>query len=327
MKIGIIGTGVFSVSIALSLADNKKNQIILWSENEKLVESFNKTKKLDTIFKDRKMPENISVSNSYHDVLDDVSVVFLLTSAAYIKNVCLDIKEIINKKVPVCIGSKGILDNGKIIYDVVHKILKNPLAVMGGPTFSEDVASLKPYGFTLASESKKAIKIIKSAFDLDKVYIETSNDIMGCSLSGCLKNVYAIGSGILSGLGYQESTKALYYTRVYQEYASILYHSYAYEDVLSQLAGFGDLVMSCTSSKSRNYLYGEMIGSKETKKKIKDFQKSNTIEGISTLEILAKKYQKKRFKTPIISTLYEIVFDGRDGSILVDAILKKNNQK
>ena len=287
MKIGIIGTGVFSTSIALLLANNKENQIILWSENENLVEEYKKNKKLNSIFKEKTVPKNITVTNSYDEALDQVEIVFLMTSVNYLDDVCKDIKHKINPLIPVCIGTKGIAnDNKKMVHEIVHKHLKNKFALLSGPTFANDVAKSDPIGFVLACKDKKTREIIHTVFSFHSVFIKDSTDFAGVAICGCIKNIYAIGSGILSGLGYHESTNALYLTKVYDEIGEILYKYKSSLETFHSLACFGDLLVTCTSNQSRNYTYGEKLGKNGSKKALEKYRKENTIEGISTLEVI-----------------------------------------
>lgn len=320
MKIGIIGTGLFSVSIALSLAENEENKIIIWSENEKLVTDFKKTKKLNSIFKDKEIPENIVLTNSYEEALMNVEVVFLMTSIVYLESVVQDIAPLIHRRVPVCVGTKGINKNGLFVHEIVRKYMFSPVVLLNGPTFARDVANLEPYGFTLASRNKKASQIVKSCFSKSNVYIEASGDLIGCALFATLKNVYAIGSGILDG---KESTHALYMTRVYQELLLILYYFYGDENTLFSLAGFGDFVLTCSSKESRNYTLGEMLEKKATKKSLEDYKKKNTLEGLESLETILLRLQKKRVKAPILECIYGILFEGNDIESLTETIMKK----
>ncbi len=324
MKIGIIGTGVFSTAVAILLAANKENNITMWSENEALIEEFKKTKKLNQIIPNKTIPKNITITNQYEEALQDAKIVFLMTSATYIEKVCKDIKHIIPKDIPVCIGTKGINDK-KMVHSIVHKYLNNKITIMSGPTFSKDVANEEPIGFVLASKDKKARKIIKDAFLYLDVDIEETNDVEGVALCSCLKNIYALGSGILSGLGYHESTNALYLTQVFKELYLILYHYNSSLDTLHGYAGLGDLIATCNSPQSRNFMYGEMIGKKTSKKTQEKFLSQNTIEGLQALEPIHKLLHRKHIKCPLLNTLYKIIIQEAEPQILVKEIIKKDD--
>lgn len=323
MKIGIIGTGVFSAAIASVLAQNTNSKIMMWSENKKLVEDYKKTNKLDSIFKDQVFPKNIVLTNSYEEVLKEIDLLFLMTSIPYLESVCKEMKDKIDIKVPICIGTKGIANiegKDKFAYEIVKQNVKNPLAILGGPTYAEDVLALDPIAFAVACKEKNNKNLIKQAFDVDNVKMVFTRDFKGISVCGCVKNIYAIGSGIIAGLGYKESTLAYYLTSVYKELETILYMYESSLTTLHSLAGFGDLVATCSSIKSRNYSLGLLLGKKRSKKEIDSFIEKNTIEGYASLESIIKICTKKHIKTPIILTVSKIIAAEEKPEYLLEVI-------
>lgn len=323
MKIGIIGTGVFSASIAYVLAQNTDNRVMMWSENEELVNAYKKSNKLNPIFKDKVFPKNISLTNSYEEVLKEIDLLLFMTSISYLENVCNEIKEKIDKQVPVCIGTKGIAScDGKerFAYEIVKKYLKNPLAVLSGPTYAEDVISLDPIAFLVAKQNKRIKETIKKVFDISHIKIDFSHDFKGVSICGSVKNIYAIGSGIVAGLGYKESTLAFYLTAAFKELETILYMFESSLTTLHSLAGFGDLIATCSSIKSRNYSLGLILGKKRNKKEIDAFLEKNTIEGYASLDSFLKLCTKKHIKTPIITAISKIINAEEKPEYLIEVI-------
>ncbi len=313
MKIGILGTGVFSVSIALVLSQKNENTIVMWSENKLLVESYQKNRKFTTFFKDKKMPKNIHLTNSYAKAVESMDLVFLLPSVSYLENVCMSIQKLIKKDVPICIGTKGIAPNGNLfVHEVARKYLKNPLLVFGGPTFAIDVANLEPVAFQVASKNKKSISLFKKAFLSTSIFPTFTDDFIGISLCGCVKNIYAIGAGIIHGLGYNESTLLFYLTCVYQELEMLLFRFHSTIITLHGFSGFGDLVLTCTSFKSRNHSFGEILGKSTSIKEKEKYLNENTVEGVHTLEALVAILKKKRVEAPIINVIYKIVYQNDD---------------
>lgn len=322
MKIGIIGTGVFSTAVAYNLAQNAKNSIVLWSEDKKIVEDFQKTNKFEKLFKDKEFPKNVTATTSYEETLKNADFVLLMTSIAYLESVCNDIKDVIAKDVPICIGTKGIIgEKPKMVHQIVKGILKNPIGVLGGPTFAVDVCNLAPIAFNVATKSKKVRSAINNAFQLDNVKVVFTRDLTSVALLGSIKNVYALGAGMISGMGYKESTLAYYLTVIYNEAAKVIYKCDG-EDVetLHSLAGFGDIVATCTSSESRNYQFGELFGKKKSKKDIDTFKEKNTLEGVETLKNIKVLVERKRIKAPILLALYAIIFEDAKVETLLEAM-------
>ena len=326
MKIGIIGTGVFSVAIAHTLSQNTDNFITMWSENKELVEEYKKTNKMESIFKEKVFPNNIKLTDSYEEALKEIDLLFLMTSISYLKDVSKVLIEKVDKSIPICIGTKGIvLYEGKerFAYEIIKQNLKNPLALLSGPTYAEDVVSLDPIAFSIACKNKKTREKLLKAFEVENIKIEFTQDFKGVSMCGSLKNVYAIGSGIIAGLGYKESTLAYYITAVYKELESVLYSLNSSLATLHSLAGFGDLIATCSSIKSRNYSLGLLYGQKKNKKELDSYKENNTIEGFVSIEAFINLFVKNHIKTPIVMAIFKIVNDEEKPEYLLE-ILKES---
>lgn len=318
MKIGIIGTGAFSVSVAIRLIETEGNTVDLWSEDASLVKEFKKTKKLTKIFKEKEIPLGITVSNNITDVISNKDILFIMPRILYFEKSIVLIEKTLDKKIPLVIGTKGMNENGLFPYQILRKHVKNPYSVMSGPTFAEDLVEPGVVGFTLASLNKRCFRILKQAFQKSQVVIEESKDLKGVSLSGVLKNVYAIGAGILAGVPLRESSKAFYFTKVFSEFSEILYHFFGNEETLYSLAGLGDLLLTCHSPSSRNYTFGEFLGKKRPLKEIEEYREKNTIEGVSSLPYLLPLLRKYHLKTPLIDGIFETVMNPK----MVDAFLE-----
>ena len=120
MKISVIGTGAYSIGIALMLAKNEENKIMLWSENQDYVKEFKETHKISKIFENVVLPNNIDITNSFEEVMMNTSLIFFITSAKYLLSVCESILPYY-KNTPVCIASKGIeQDTCLFLYDLIR---------------------------------------------------------------------------------------------------------------------------------------------------------------------------------------------------------------
>lgn len=323
MNIAIIGTGAYSMSIAKRLSKTKENNIILWTEDAKKVQEFNETKMIKSIFKEEKFNDNITVSNDYQEVLNNANVIFMMTSSKFIKNTLKDLKPFYKKSIPIIIGTKGIdVEEKKYPSELTQKILKtNNIAVIAGPSFAIDILNDEILALTVATKKKKVYKLLKNMFDESTTKLERSRDLIGVQLCSTLKNIYAIGYGILKGLGNPNSINSIYLTKVMKEVNEILYQLELNDFTLLSLAGFGDIIMTCSDDKSRNHTYGVKLTSK-TKNAAANFLKNNTVEGYETIKTLYTFFKKRKLKTPILYTIYEIIFDNVDKNELEKELLK-----
>lgn len=324
MKITIIGTGAYSIGIALSLAKNTNNTIMLWSENKDYVKEFNETRKIKEIFTTVTFPSNISITNSYEEALKDTLLIFLITSAKYILPVCKSILPYYNNT-PICIASKGIEHTtlsplSVLVKNILHT--KN-ICVISGPTFAIDLINNEPAALAIAGYNNKTIKIVQDNLSNETLKLRKSSDIIGIQLCGSVKNIVAIAAGILKGLGYSESTQAFLINESLHDMKNIISALGGKKKTILSFAGIGDLLLTCSSTKSRNYSFGYVIGSTKDKNKIDEYLHNNTVEGYYTLNSIYKMLQKKGIEIPLITLINDIVCNGTDPSDLAEFLIKK----
>ena len=150
-----------------------------------------------------------------------------------------------------------------------------------------------------------------------------SSDVIGIQLCGTIKNAFAIGSGILNGLNCLESTKASYLTQCLNETRKLLIKLNCSEETVLEYAGIGDLILTCNSTKSRNFSFGNLIGSKEDSDKIEVFKANNLIEGLLALKNISEIAKNNNIEINIIDYIYKIVFDNENPDILLNFINEK----
>ena len=326
MKITMIGTGAYGLSLALMLAKKEKNNIVMWSENPAIVEEFKSTKTLNSILKDIEIPSNIEVTNSYEEAMKDTKMIFITSAAKFVKNICDSIKPFYKSNIPICIASKGIEEHSlMLLSSVVNDTLNtNKIVNISGPTFAIDLAKNEPSALAIAGLDKKALKVVKNTLENDTLKLRVSNDILGIQICGSVKNIIAIAAGIVKGLGYTESTQAFLINESIHDIKYLIKCLGGNPKTILSFAGIGDLLLTCTSTKSRNFSFGYVIGSTKDKKKIKEFLANNTVEGYYTLLSMYKLIKKKRIKMPIIDLIYDIVMNDVDASKLTEFLITKD---
>ena len=319
-----MGTGAYSVGIALMLAKKNTNEIMLWSENEEFVKEFREKNKITKIFPEVVFPENIKITNSYEEAMNNSSLIFFITSAKYILNVCKNIKPFY-KNQPICIASKGIEHT---TLSTLSNLVRNTLytrniCVISGPTFAIDLVNNEPAALAIAGLNNKTIKIVQDNLANETLKLRKSSDITGIQLCGSVKNIIAIAAGILKGLGYSESTQAFLINESLHDMKNIIHALGGKKKTILSFAGIGDLLLTCSSVKSRNYSFGYVIGSTKDKEKIEEYLKNNTVEGYYTLNSIYKMLQKKGIEIPLISLINNIVCNNQNPNDLAEFLIKK----
>lgn len=324
MKISIMGCGTYSLAIALQLAKNKKNKIVMWTENEDTLEVFNKTHRLTKVF-DVKIPDNIYLTTSYKEAVENTELIFFITSAKYLRSVCENIKEYYNATIPVCIASKGIENETcEMLSNIVkHTLETKNISLISGPTFAIDLINNEPCGLAIAGLNKNAINIVKNTLANDTLKLRKSSDIIGIQICGSIKNIIAIAAGILKGLGYSESTQAFLINESLHDIKNIIYYLGGKKKTILSFAGVGDLLLTCTSTKSRNFSFGYVIGSTKDKNSITSYLESHTVEGYYTLKSVYKLLHDKGICIELIDLIYDIINNDTDPKMLASFLIKK----
>lgn len=326
MKIAMIGVGAYSTALTLMLAKKQSNNIMMWTENQEIYENSKHSKKiLEKVFPDLELPFNVSVTNSYEEVLDGASLIFIAVAAKYVDNVCKSLKPYYNKDIPICIASKGIEEStGSFLTDIVKNELETEnISVLSGPTFAIDMVHNEPIALALAGTNEKTIEAVKENLENDTLKLRECNDLIGIQICGSIKNVIAIAAGMIKGLGYSESTLAFLINESLHDIKFLIKELGGDKKTVLSYAGVGDLLLTCTSTKSRNFSFGYTVGSTKDPVKIKKFLGENTVEGYYTLSSIYKLVKTNNINLPIINLIYDIIMNGKDPNLLSKFLIEK----
>lgn len=323
MKVSVIGTGAYGLALALSLAKNNES-VYMWTENENIFKEFKETKKLKSIL-DVKIPKNIKISMDYEEVLKNTKLIIMATASKYVDIVCNNMKKYYKKNTPICIATKGIEETTQdFLSNIIENVLETKnIAVISGPTFAIDMANNEPVALALGSNNAKTRKIVMDAFINDRLKLRPTKDMIGIQLCGAIKNIIAVAAGILKGLGYSESTQAFLINESIHDIKSIIRYLGGNPKTILSFAGIGDLTLTCTSTKSRNFSFGYTIGFYKNKDKTNEFLNNNTVEGYFTLNTVYQLLNNKNINIPLIQVIYDIVYNEQDPNTLATFLIEK----
>ncbi len=323
MKISVIGTGIYGVALSLDMASNG-HDITMWTESEKLAKHFLEKHDLKPIT-DAFIPDTIKVTSNLKEALENTDFVVFVTAAKYVRETCQNMKKYFNSLTPICIASKGIEnDTYSFLSDIIRSELKaKHISVISGPTFAQDLINNEPVGLSVSITSNKALKYTEMAFANERVKLRENRDLYGTQLCGSIKNVIAIAAGILDGLGFSESTRAFLITESTHDIKELLEKMECNPKTIMSFAGIGDLMLTASSPKSRNYRYGKLLGERKDEKEIDDYLKNNTTEGYYTLLSIKGLTKNRKIKMPIINIIYDIAINHKDPDALVDFLMTK----
>lgn len=322
MKIGILGAGAYGMAMT-SVFDNNGHKIKIWSNSEEevnLLLTNHKSNKIDYI-----IPDDFVITTDMKLVVMDADIIVISVPSEFVRNVCMELNKYFKEEQIICIASKGIENNSCLFMDdvVSQNINGNNIAIISGGTFAEDMVKEVPVGLTLATKSKLAGDMMLKAMENDYVKIQITDDIIGTEICGSIKNVFAIAAGMLEGMKYPESTKSLFMTEVIKDIKFLIKSLGGKEETILSFAGIGDILLTCSSSKSRNYTLGKMIGEERERQEIKKYIDSSTIEGLYTLNSIKKLLNDKEIEMPIIDLISDIIIGKKDLEEFKKILIKK----
>lgn len=326
MKVTILGCGAYALSLSLMFYKNTKN-ITLWTKVEEEKESLLKTRKNEKALPGIQIPEEIKVTSNLKEAIKDTSLIVFAIPAKFVRQTLGELQKDY-QGTSILIATKGIEnETGNLMHEVVKECLKTTkISVISGPTFAIDMANFVPTGLTLAAEKPEEEKI-RSLLENDTLTLETSSDLTGTEICGSIKNIMAIANGILDGMGYPISTKAMFLTKALNQIKSLLPLLGGEEHTITTLSGFGDLILTCMSEKSRNFSFGKMIGERKSKEEIMTYRNQTTIEGLYTLESFKKLCEIKRIDFPFLSFLESILNGEKDPDALISYLMNHKSKE
>lgn len=323
-KVSIIGTGAYGLSIAITLL-KKCDNVVMWVESKERAEYLDKHRNSSGLLSNIEIPNKIEFSNDYEYVINNSNIIFIAVTAKYVDSVTKDLSKYNIKDKHFCILSKGIEQNTcEFVTDVFKRNINTKnVSVISGPSFAIDVAKGQPVGLTIASKNKKTTDVIKRVLSNDTVKLRTSNDVIGVELCGSIKNVIAIAAGILDGLGYTESTRSFLITESLHDIKSLIYGLGGKKKTILSFAGVGDLLLTATSEKSRNYSFGVLIGQNKLEE-AQNYVNNTTVEGYYTLKSIYTLIRRKKIDMPIINLIYQIIINRKEPTKLAEFLIKKD---
>ena len=234
-----------------------------------------------------------------------------MTTSKYVADVCDGMSAFYKKSIPICIATKGLEERSLNLLSniVINKLNTKNVAVISGPTFAVDMANNEPVALALAATNTKTKNIVLKTLPGDTLKLRPSDDLIGVQICGSVKNIFAIASGILEGLGYSDSTRSFLINESLHDIKHVIKYLGGNPKTILSFAGIGDLLLTCSSKKSRNFSFGYCIGKTKNKDKINEFLQNNTVEGYYTLETVYNLLKNKNINIELINVIYDIVYN------------------
>ena len=314
MKVSVLGAGSWGTALAIILANNG-HQVVMWEYNKQYVKNLKKHYENKVFLPGIKIPSEIEMTHSLKDAVTDQHMIVIAIPTQFIRSVLKQMKKFSFKNITFVSVSKGIEKDTLLTVDHIIAeeldISDEAIGVLSGPSHAEEVAKKIPTAVVAASSNIETATEIQSAFANSYFRVYSSTDIVGVELGGALKNVIAVGAGIIDGAKFGDNTKAAIMTRGIAEISRLGIELGARPETFAGLSGMGDLIVTCMSKHSRNRHVGEQIG---MGKKLPQVLKEMTMvaEGVETCKSVHQLAAKHQIDVPIANAVYNILFKEKD---------------
>lgn len=314
-SLGILGAGAFGTSLAFVYCN--KFDVSLFSCFKDHVDSMNQTR-TNEFFKDFIIPDNVKISLT--DDLDEYDYLLWCFPIKPTPNILRNLKNKINgASLTIC--SKGFLHDSTFVYALFKRELsESKITYLSGPNFANELAGNKISAADIAAENIDDAKRFANDLTTENFKLNPTDDLIGSQICGAMKNVIAIACGISYGLKLGQNFHAILVTKALDEMKNLGTKLGAKAETFYGLCGLGDLILTTSSTNSRNTSLGFDIANA---KPIEEILKETTCEGYDTLPQIIELSKKNNLHLPICEAVYQILFEGKNPSTLLD-VCKEN---
>ena len=321
MKIIVLGAGTWGTTLAKVL-DQNLHSVTLWHYRKDFIEQINKNRYHSKL--------NIKISKSIHltsnlKEFEKFDMAVIAVPSQSIREVLNKVK-IIHQDLIIVNASKGIevssLNTVSKIIENITLVSKNNIVALYGPSHAEEVAKEIPTTIVAACVNIDTARITQDVFSNHYFRIYSNDDIIGVEIGGAVKNIIAIAAGITIGVGYGDNTISALITRGIAEIKRLGIKMGAKEKTFLGLSGIGDLIVTATSTHSRNRKLGFELGKgKKINKVIEDM--GMVVEGVQTSKAIYKLAKKMDVEMPICNNVYQILFNQKNPTIAIKDLMNR----
>lgn len=322
--VAVIGAGSWGTALANLLA-KKGVETVLWSYESDVAEAILRTHQNPRYLSEAELDPRLRATDSLEEAVAGAPVLVSVSPSHVVRQVMSKARPHIQEGALVISASKGIeVDTLQMMDEVLGEVLPpasaERLAFLSGPSFALEVARELPTAVTMASRRAEAAEAAQELFQADYFRVYTTGDVPGVELGGALKNVIAIASGVVAGLGFGHNTMAALITRGLAEMTRLGVVLGADPLTLAGLAGMGDLILTCTGGLSRNRSVGIALGQGRSIEEILG-EMTMVAEGVRTTRSALELARQHDVEMPIVEEVHALLFEGRSARDAVENLM------
>ncbi|USS87801.1 NAD(P)H-dependent glycerol-3-phosphate dehydrogenase [Fructilactobacillus hinvesii] len=331
-KIAVLGAGSWGSMLAAILNENG-HTVQLWTRSAAQAEELNQQHTNEKYIKNYTFPTNLRATTDLETALTDATDVLFIVPAQATRSVAADVAPILQKldlKPHLIHGSKGLettthLRISQVLAETIAPEQRESISVISGPSHAEGVAQHDPTLVTVASDDFDAATHFQKLFMNDYFRVYTNSDVIGVEFGGALKNIIALASGALAGLGYGDNSRAALMTRGVAEISRLGVSFGANPLTFAGLSGMGDVIVTATSTNSRNYRAGYQLGQGIPLADV-IANMGMVIEGIATSQAAYDLAQTTGISMPITEAIHAVLNQEETVPAAIHALMTREGQ-
>lgn len=313
-KTAVLVAGSWGTALAAVLAENG-HDVFLWTRHPEQVEEINRFHTNRRYLKDAVLSSRITATLHMEEAVSGAEAVVMVAPSAAVRQVGAQLSGYISEDALLIHATKGfeagtLKRMTSVIAEEIPQIPPERIVVLSGPSHAEEVIVRSPTTVVVASKCVEAAEAAQDLFMNSYFRVYTNPDVTGVEVSGALKNIIALGAGMSDGLSFGDNAKAALMTRGLAEIARLGVALEANPLTFAGLAGFGDLVVTCTSRHSRNWRAGFLLGQGKPLDEVLE-EMGMVVEGVKTTQAAYELSRRLEVTMPITQVLYQVLFEGK----------------
>jgi glycerol-3-phosphate dehydrogenase (NAD(P)+) len=327
--IAIIGAGAWGTALSIVLGRKQCHRVRLWAFEKEVRESIQNSRTNRLFLSDQQIPDCVSVSGSFSEVLGDAEIVVSAMPSQHCRRLFTEMSDHLSSDMLIVSASKGLEQHTFLrMTEVIAQVAKSAHAIgaLSGPTFALEVARGDPTAITIASAHTELANIVQREFSDPAFRVYTNDDVIGVELGGALKNVIAIAAGVCHGLGLGHNSVAALVTRGLAEMTRLVAACGGRPETMAGLAGLGDLVLTCTGALSRNRTVGFELGRGRSLREIMAGMHGMVAEGVFTTHAALALAKKHRVEVPITEQIHAVLNEGKTPQEAIQDLMTRSSK-
>ncbi len=312
-NLAIIGAGSWGTALAIVLAP-RFSSVRLWVFEQDLAARMARSRENDVYLPGAEVPSNVEVTSNLPHALGGAEIVLSVIPSHLVRGLYQQMLPSLDESMVFVSATKG-LENGtllrmsEVICEVLRPRFQPRVTVISGPTFAREVARFEPTALVAASDDAAAAESVQTAFSGPTFRLYTSRDPIGVEIGGAIKNVVAIGAGVLHGMGLGHNAMAALITRGLAEMSRLCIAMGGRGPTMAGLAGLGDLVLTCNGELSRNRTVGVELAHGRKLEEIVGSMRM-VAEGIKTTNAALDLARRHSVEMPITEQMFQMLHSG-----------------